>query len=146
MRWLIVAFVLSVSFTAFVVVAAVTSGPAASPDDFKPHKPDSDDEKAAARVAIAYFRGLLNERPDEVCRTVAEPLVTSMRCTTRPRIPRKLRVSADGDPLQVTHIDLGDAKGHAWISGISPGPAQNVSLRRVGTTWRVVGNSAFGLA
>jgi hypothetical protein len=145
MRWLILVFVLSVSFTAFVVVAAVTSGPTSSHDDFRPHKPGSDDEKAAARVAVAYFRGLLRERPDEVCRMVTEPLTTSMRCTTRPRIPRKMRVLADGR-LRVTHISLNVAEGHAWISGISPGPAENVSMRRVGKTWRVIGNTAFGLA
>jgi hypothetical protein len=83
--------------------------------------------------------------PDEACRTVTEPLATSMQCATKPRIPPKLRVSADGR-LRVTHISLEGAEGHAWISGISPGPGQNVSLRRVGSVWRVAGNHAFALA
>jgi len=96
-------------------------------------------------VAVAYFRGLLHARPDEACRTVTEPLATSMRCATKPRIPPELQVSADGR-LRVTHISLKGAEGHAWISGILPGPAQNVSLRRVGRVWRVAGNDAFGLA
>jgi len=46
----------------------------------------------------------------------------------------------------VTHIALRGADGHAWVSGISPGPGQYVALRRVGTAWRVVGNHAFALA
>jgi hypothetical protein len=147
MRWFVVAFVLSVLFTAFVVVAAVTSGPASSPDDYELHEPESEQEKAAARVAITYFRGLLDARPDAVCRTVTEPLTTAMRCATRPRIPRDRRVSADGHHrLRVTHIALHGATGFAWISGISPGPGQRVSLQRVGRAWRVAGNSACGLA
>jgi hypothetical protein len=143
MRWLVLVSVLLISFTAFVVVTAVTYRPAGH-DDFKPHEPESGEEKAAAGVAIAYFQGLLRERPEEVCRTVAAPLATSMRCTTRPRISRGRRVHADGR-LRVTHISLDDAKGHAWVSGISPGPSQDVSLRRIGGTWWVVDNRAFGL-
>lgn len=145
MRWLVLALVLSASFTAFVVVAAVTSGPAASPDDFEQHEPESREEKAAAGVALAYFRGLLRKRPDAVCRTVTEPLTTSMRCQTRPRIPPELEVAADG-PLSVTHISLDAAEGIAWISGIEPGPGQRVTLRRVDDTWRVTGNHSFALA
>jgi hypothetical protein len=145
MRWLVLALVVSAALVGVVVMAAVRSGDEGSFYGFKEHAPESDDEKRAAGVAVAYFRGLLHARPDQVCRTVTEPLATSMQCATKPRIPRKLRVYADGR-LRVTHISLNGAEGDAWISGISPGPAQNVSLRRVGRVWRVAGNHAFGLA
>jgi hypothetical protein len=146
MRWLVFALVMSLGFVGFVVVAAVRSGDEeGSFYGFKAHAPASDEEKRAAGVAVAYFRGLLHARPDEVCRTVTEPLTTSMRCATHPRIPRDGRVFADGR-LRVTHISLKDSEGHAWISGVSPGPAQDVSLRRVRGAWRVIGNHAFGLA
>jgi hypothetical protein len=88
---------------------------------------------------------LLRALPAEACRAVTEPLATSMRCATNPRIPRDAEGSADGR-LRVGHISLEAAEGHAWILGISPGPRQAVSLRRVGSVWRVVGTHAFGLA
>jgi hypothetical protein len=145
MRWLVLALVVSVAVVGSVVVAAVRLGHGGDTYEFKEHAPESDEEKQAAGVALAYFRGLLHDRPDEVCRVVTEPLITSMRCATNPPIPRAMEVAAD-DRLRITHISLEAGKGHAWISGISPGPRQDVSLWRVGSLWRVVGNHAFGLA
>jgi hypothetical protein len=146
MRWLVIATAASIAFIVFVVVAATRSDSEGTFYGFKEHPPRSDQEKLAAGVAVAYFRGLVRERPDEVCRTVSEPLTSLLRCETEPRIPGKLQVAADGHRLRVTHISLDATDGHAWISGISPGPAQDVALRRVQGSWRVVANHAFGLA
>jgi hypothetical protein len=147
MRWLILAFLLSAGFVAFVVVAAVTSGPEASPDDFRQHAPESKDEKAAARAVITYVDSLILERPDRACLVVAQPMATLMRCATRPRIARDMQMGPTGDRPRVAHISLSGDEGHAWITNVSPGPLEDVSLRRVGTAWRVVGKSgAFGLA
>src|SRR4051794_33498241 len=147
MRWLLLALVLSVGFAAFVVVAAITSGPAASPGDFREHAQESKDEKAAARVVMAYVDGLVRERPDEACLVVAEPIATEMRCATRPRIPRDMQMGPTSDRPRVAHISLSGDEGHAWIANVSPGPLEDVSLRRVQTAWRVVGKSGgFGLA
>jgi len=147
MRWLLLAFGLSVGFAAFVVLAAVTSGPAASPDDVREHAPESKDEKAAARVVMAYVDGLIRERPDRACLVVAEPMATAMRCATRPRIPRDMQMGPTSDRPRIAHISLSGDQGHAWIANVSPGPMEDVSLRRVQTVWRVVDRSgAFGVA
>jgi hypothetical protein len=145
MRWLVLTLVVSVAVVGSVVVGAVRFGAGRDTSEFKEHAPESDEEKEAADVALAYIRGLVHARPDAVCRTVAEPLATSMGCATKPRIPRDMGVSATGR-LRVIHISLEASDGHAWISGISPGPLQDVSLQRVGSLWRVVGNHGFGLA
>lgn len=145
MRWLVLALVVSVAVVGSVVTAAVRLADGRDTYGFKEHVPESGAEKQAAGVALAYFRGLLRARPDEACRAVTEPLATAMRCATNPRIPRDMRVSADGR-LRVAHISLEAAESHAWILGISPGPRQDVLLRRVGSRWRVADNHAFGLA
>jgi hypothetical protein len=147
MRWLVLAFVLAVGFVAFVVVAAVRSGPAASPDAFREHAPETADERAAARVVLTFVDGLIRERPEQACRVVAEPLATALRCATRARVPRALRTGSTGERPRVVHIALQGGPAHAWVAEVSPGPLEDVSLRRVGRVWRVVGKSGgFGLA
>jgi hypothetical protein len=65
-------------------------------------------------VAVASFRGLLHARPDEVSRTVTEPLTTSMRCRTG----RELRATGASLPTAAygRRISLKSAEGHAWIA------------------------------
>jgi hypothetical protein len=112
MPCLVLALVLSVAFVGFVVVAAARSADEGSFYGMKEHPPESADEKRAASVAVAYFHGLLRAQPDEACRAVTEPLATSTRCATVPRIPSELQVSADRR-LRVTHISLEGAEGVA---------------------------------
>jgi hypothetical protein len=105
------------------------------------HAPESKDEKAAARVVMAYVDGLVRECPDKACLVVAEPMATEMRCATRPRIPRDMQMGPTSERPRVAHISLSGDEGHAWIANVSPGPLEDVSLRRVETAWRVVGKS-----
>src|SRR5262245_10918718 len=98
MRWLVSASLLSVAFVVFVVVAAVTSGPAKSPDDYELHLPETAEEKAVAGLAVAYVRALQSARADAVCRYVAPPAATKLRCAARPRIPHDLYVGPAGTP------------------------------------------------
>jgi len=146
MRWLLFALTLAAMFTVFVVVAVVRSaGTQRGPAQFELHEPETDEEHAAARAAVAYLRGLARDRPADVCRVVAEPLTTTMRCATRPRIPKDMRVSQHGR-LRIINIRVRGNSGDAWAGGVSPGPTQGISLLRVGRAWRVVANHAFGLA
>ncbi|RKQ88332.1 hypothetical protein C8N24_6374 [Solirubrobacter pauli] len=137
MRWLILALTLAVGFTTFVVVAALRSGPASHSDQWRPHEPETDAERAAARVVLTYMRALIEERPADACRLVAPPLTKTLRCGTRPRIPHRLHVYARGTP-SIEHIALEGREGHAWVAGIDPGPLQGVAFARVGDTWRLI--------
>src|SRR4051812_20109123 len=97
MRWLTFALIVSVAFAGWVAYAAVTSGPRKSPDDIEYHEPQSDDEKAAARVAIAFLRALRDQSPQEACRYAVERAATELRCARRPRISGELYVGR-GEP------------------------------------------------
>jgi hypothetical protein len=97
-------------------------------------------------VVLAYMRAVMEDRPDEACRLAARPLVYTLHCETRPRIPHDTYVAAGSRP-RIEHIDLKGDQGFAWVVGINPGPVQSVSLARLGASWKVVEHGgAFGLA
>ncbi len=130
------AIVVAVVFIAGVVVAAVRSGPAESPDHFEPHKPSTADERTAADAAVAYLSALQQGRADRACRHAAGRVARQLRCSGHPTIPSEDMRLQPGAPLQVVHIRLHDRGANVWISGIEP--AQELDLQRGGSGWSVV--------
>ena len=148
MRWLIFACVLVALFTTFAVVSFVDFP---EPEDeqvqqFPNHRPETSDERAAARVVLAYMRAVIENRPADACRLVGRPLEYTLRCSTHPRIPDDMQTSAT-EGLRIANISLHSGDGEAWVSGTSPGPLQSVAFARVDGSWRVFRHDgAFGLA
>jgi hypothetical protein len=117
-RWLILAVIASLAFTAWVGVSAVTSGPEGDPEVAEPHKPDTDQERLVARVATKHVRRLIRARS----------------------------LSADGQ-VELESVGLRDeASASATFTGLLPGPAVTVWLVREGDRWRAIRHDSYATA
>ncbi|MBE2320794.1 hypothetical protein DVA67_032845 [Solirubrobacter sp. CPCC 204708] len=117
MRWLVLALVPAFGFAGFVVVAAVTSGPAGESDLGERHLPETAEEQLVARVATAHVRKLIRGRS----------------------------VHAEGD-FELNSIAVReDGTASVWFTGLQPGPILSVSLRREGERWRAISHDSFAL-
>jgi hypothetical protein len=110
---------------------------------FRPHAPESDEEKAAAASAVAYARAIVHGDAARACAYAAGATFRHLRCARRPRSERYL--SAVGE-VRAYHVHVDGGRASVWLDGISPGPGHSFELRRVGSSWRVVDDTAFGLA
>ena len=110
---------------------------------WRPHAPESQDEQAAAKVAVAYALAIAKGDSARACAYAAGETFRRLRCASRPRRDRYL--SANGE-VRAYHVDLGGGEASVWLDGIEPGPVRSFELRGVGKSWRVIGDVGFGLA
>jgi hypothetical protein len=110
---------------------------------WRPHAPESADEQAAARVAVAYALAIVKGDSARACTYAAGESFRRLRCATRPRRDRYL--SASGE-VRAYHVALDGGQASVWLDGIEPGPVRAFELRRVGKRWRVIADEGFGLA
>lgn len=134
MRWLGFALVVSVAFVGWVAYAALSSGPRPSPDQVEYHEPESDDEKAAAQVAVVFLRALRDQSPETACRYAVERAAIELDCAGRPRMSGRMWVDS-GEPRPI-NARVDGAEGQIWVAGLEP-PGFRVFLKRAGTAWRV---------
>ena len=113
---------------------------------WRPHPPETAEEKAAAASASAYVRAILAQRADRACEHAAGATFRRLRCArAQPRIPRGLQLSTDGR-VSVYHVNVRGATASVELSNLVPGPAHAFTLQRLGGTWRVFADDAFARA
>jgi hypothetical protein len=110
---------------------------------FRPHAPESRDERAAAASALAYARAIVRGDSARACEYTAGETFHRLRCARRPRRDRYL--TAVGE-VRASHVRVHGDRASVWLEGIDPGPGHSFELRRLGALWRVVDDTAFGLA
>jgi hypothetical protein len=110
---------------------------------FRSHPPESRDERADAASTVAYARAIVKGDSARACEYAADESFRRLRCARRPRSDRYL--TAVGE-VRAYHVDLDGDRADVWLDGVEPGPVHSFELRRVGSRWRVVGDTAFGLA
>jgi hypothetical protein len=117
MRWLMLAVVVSLGFAAWVGVSAVTAGAPGNPETAESHKPETDEERAVARVATAHVRKLIRGR--------------------------SVYVESE---LELDSVGIHDGgRASATFTGLIPGPAVTVRLRLQRGTWRAISHDSYGV-
>jgi hypothetical protein len=142
MRVMLVLLVLAVG-GAFVAVVVGERDRGGDFYGFRPHAPDSSEEKAAAASAVAYALAIMKGDSTRACAYAAGKLSRRLRCARRPR--RDQYLVADGR-VEAEHVNLDGDRASVWLTGVSPGPGHAFELVRLGLTWRVISDTAFALA
>jgi hypothetical protein len=110
---------------------------------FRPHAPESRDERSAAASALAYARAIVDGDAARACPYAAGETFRRLRCARHPRSDWYLTAVAR---VRAYHVSLRGDRADVWLDGIDPGPGHSFQLRRVDSRWRVVSDTAFGLA
>jgi len=142
MRVMLIMVVLAV-IGAVVAVALGERDSGGSFYGFRPHAPESRDERSAAARAVAYARAIVKGDSARACAYAAGETFRRLRCARRPRSDRYL--TAVGR-VWAYHVSLQGDRAVVWLDGVDPGPVHSFQLRRIDSTWRVVRDTAFGLA
>ena len=110
---------------------------------FRPHLPETRDERLAAANALAYARAIVDGDSSRACTYAAGENFDRLRCASRPRSDRYLHAVGK---VHASHVALAADLADVWVDGIQPGPGHSFQLRRIGPKWRVISDTAFGLA
>jgi hypothetical protein len=141
MRVMLALLVLAVA-GAVVAVALGSETAAAASTAFGPMRPRAA-RRRRRRQAQWLTRAIVHGDAARACAYAAGATFQHLRCARRPRSERYL--SAVGE-VRAYHVHVDGERASVWLQGISPGPGHSFELRRVGASWRVVDDTAFGLA
>src|SRR5690349_11732825 len=89
---------------------------------FRPHAPESRDERSAAASAVAYARAIAEGDSARACSYAAGESFRRLRCARRPRSDRYL--TAVGT-VRAYHVHLRGNRADVWLDGIDPGPGHS---------------------